>query len=381
MHIEISAKALAVAASTAARVAARKLAVAPIYHHVLLEAGATGLTLTAIDDRMSIRRRAQVEHVHRAGAVCLPADTLSALMSRIMPAAIVTLEHDEEAASVIVSFGRARHAIPCLSADDFPPLATDVYEQHMRVTAEDFGQALAQSSPFMDKDGAAINYRMSGVRFQKTGDRLEIIGASPRHASRLFAACEGDIIPVTVPDSVIPIIGTVIGGGYGQATISTSATKIRFVIDGIEIVSRVLDLEYADLDTAENYLTYGASFVVDPGEVKAALDRVKILAEADAHATRLRNIHIQASSDTLYVYSSLQCVEEIPISDFSGTEGLGMSLADGDLQLILGTVSDEARFFIGDRLKFAARIEHAEYPELGRAFCMGLRIHRPEIPA
>lgn len=379
MHIEISAKALAVASSTAARVAARKLAVAPIYHHLLLEASATGLTLTAIDDRMSIRRRAQVEHVHRAGAVCLPADTLAALASKIMPAAVVTLEHDPEEATVTLSFGRARHTIPCLPAEDFPPLATDVYEQHMRVTAEDFGQALIQSSPFIDKDGAAINYRMCGIRLRKTGERLEIIGASPRHASRLFCACEGDLIAVTVPDSVVSIISNVIGSGDGQATISTSATKIRFVIDGIEIVSRVLDLAYGDLDAAEASITYGASFLVDPVEIKASLDRVKILAEADAHATLLRNIHIQASSDTLYVYSSQKCVEEIPISDFSGTEGLGMSLADSDLQTILGTVADNARFFIGNPGVFAARIEHAAYPDLGRAFCMGLRIYRSDI--
>lgn len=205
MHIEISAKALSAAAAVAARVAGRKTAVAPIYHHVLITASADALTLTAMDDRMSIKHRAEVDRVHRPGAVCLPSDLLAALASRIPPAATVTLVHEKDAASATISFGRARHQIPAMGGEEFPELANDTYECQMTVAGGDLHEAMTRAQPFCEKP-TGYHQSMMGLHFKPADVGLELVGTSPRAACRAFVSAQGDVCPLTLPESVAGVV-------------------------------------------------------------------------------------------------------------------------------------------------------------------------------
>lgn len=378
MHIEINAKALAAAATAAAKVAGRRSAVAPIYHHVLLEASATGLTLTAVDDRVSLRRRVGVEHVHREGEVCLPADTLSALASRIPPAATVSLEYDAGASSVSLSFGRARHAIPCLTAEEFPPIASDFYESSVEVEAAALSYGLLICAPFAERDIEHVTYALAGVHVRKTGSAVELVAATQRHASREFLESAGDVTPVIVPQSSVQLIASLLIGVEGAAILKTSKTKVRIEVDGIELVSRVIDAEFPNLDGAEGALNFGPAIIVDPVEIKAAVDRLKILAEQDAQLKTMRYIHMTADADTLYIYASPTCVEELPIVPVD--QRMSISVGSNNLALILATIQGETEALLsidGEAAGGALKVQRMEGQ--GRSFCMGMRMRPPKI--
>ncbi|MFC3632025.1 hypothetical protein ACFOM8_21635 [Paracoccus angustae] len=209
MHIEINAKVLAAAATAAAKVAGRKTAVAPIYHHALLEADAAGLTMTAVDDRVSLRRRVGVEHVHRAGDVCLPADTLSALAAKIPPAATVSLEYDQDASSVMLSFGRARHEIPCMPGEEFPPIASDSYESSVEVDAAGLSYGLLSCAPFAEKDIEHVTYALAGVHVRKTGGAVEMIAASKIDEAVPFIEMDDpDLVVIDDEDATSSVYGS-----------------------------------------------------------------------------------------------------------------------------------------------------------------------------
>lgn len=379
MHIEINAKTLATAASAAARVAGRKTAVAPVYHHVLLEVDAAGLTLTAVDDRVSLRRRVGVEHVHRTGEVCLPAETLSALASRIPPAATVSLEYDPAASSVTLSFGRARHSIPCLPAEEFPPLASETYASSVEVDAAGLSYGLQSCAPFAEKDIDGVTYALAGVHIRKSGDAVELVAATQRYASREFIDASGDVTPVIIPQSSVQLIASLLMGVEGTAILKTSETKVRIEVDGIELVSRVIDGEFPNLDGAEGALNFGPAIIVDPVEVKAAVERIKILAEQDAKLKAMRYIHMTADADTLYIYASPTCVEELPIVPVD--QRVSISVGSNNLALILASIQGEteARLSIdGEAAGGALKVQRMEGE--GRAFCMGMRMRPPALP-
>lgn len=377
MHIEINARSLAQAAAAAARVSGRKTAVAPIYHHVLLEADATGLTLTAVDDRVSLRRRVGVEHVHRSGEVCLPAETLSALTSKIPPAATVSLEHD--GSSVMLSFGRARHEIPCLPADEFPPLASDSYDSSVEVDAVVLSNGLLSCAPFAERDIEHVTHSLAGVHVRKTGDTVELVAATQRHASREFLPASGDVTPVIVPHSSVQIIASLLSGVEGAATLKTSATKVKIEMDGIEMVSRVIDAIFPNIDGAESMLDFRQSFLADPVEIKSAVERLKILAEQDAKLKSTRYLHMTAKGDTLYIYASPTCVEELTITPVD--QQVSISLGSSNLGLLLGSVQGETEVRMsidGEASGGALKIEPMSRPS--RSFCMGMRMSPPKIP-
>ncbi|WP_347138969.1 hypothetical protein [Paracoccus sp. SSK6] len=379
MHIEINSRTLASAAAAAARVAGRKTAVAPIYHHVLLEADAAGLTLTAVDDRVSLRRRVGVEHVHRAGKVCLPAETLSALASKIPPAATVSLEYDTAGASVMLSFGRARHAIPCLPADDFPPLASDTYESSVQVDAASLNYGLTGCAPFAERDIEHVTHSLAGVHIRKTGDTVEMVAATQRHAAREFLGADGDVTPVIIPHSSVQIISSLLSGVEGPAILKTSATKVRIEIDGIEMVSRVIDAIFPNIDGAEEALSFNQSFVADPVEIKSAVERLKVLAEQDTKLKTTRYIHMTAHRDTLYIYASPTCVEEMTITPVE--KQVSISLGSGNLALLLSSVQGETEVKVsidGEASGGAMKVEPIGRP--ARAFCMGMRMKQPALP-
>lgn len=379
MHIEINARSLAQAAAAAARVSGRKTAVAPIYHHVLLEADATGLTLTAVDDRVSLRRSVGVEHVHRSGEVCLPAETLSALASKIPPAATVSLELDEDAVAVMVSFGRARHSIPCLPADEFPPLASETYDSSMEVDAVALSQGLLNCAPFSERDIEHVTHSLAGVHLRKTGDTVELVAATQRHASREFLPASGDVTPVIVPHSSVQIIASLLSGVEGSATLRTSATKVKVEMDGIEMVSRVIDAAFPNIDGAEAILDFSQSFLADPVEIKSAVERLKILAEQDAKLKSTRYLHMTAKGDTLYIYASPTCVEELTITPVD--HQVSISLGSSNLGLLLGSVQGETEVRMsidGEASGGALKIEPTGRPS--RSFCMGMRMAPPKIP-
>lgn len=376
MHIEINAKSLAAAATAAARVAGRKSAMALVYHHVLLEADSAGLTMTAVDDRLSLRRRVGVEHVHRPGEVCLPADSLSALASKIPPAAVVSLEHAEGATFVMLSFGRARHSIPCLPSEEFPPLPSEKYETEARADAQDLFGALSSVSPFADRGG--FQWRLSGVNVRLGDSGLEFLASDGQRLSRARVPADGEMTTVTVPVDSIPVISGILSGCDGDVIVKASKTKIRFDADNVEIVSRVLDDEYPNIDAVEQSMSFSSSCRIDAVEMKAALERLKILAQTDSVNKRSRYIHLRAKGNVLYAFTSETCVEEIPISDASGAGR--MTIHDDALSLLLATVSEEALLeFDADTAGCVLRVKRPDHPEVGHALSLGIRVMQPKL--
>lgn len=380
MHIEINAKTLAVAASAAAKVATTApSAAADIYRHILLEADASGLTVTAVNNRMSLRRRVEVDHVHAPGSVCLPAATLAQLTARIPTAASVSLEYPDDAPAAILSFGRARHAVPMMPGDEFPAIASEIYTSEIRADAIDFAEALRRTAPFSEREDGH-NYRLAGVHLRPGGSGLELIAATSRHATRSFVAADGDVTPVTVPVTTVPIVASLVGDAIGSVLIKTSATKVGMMCDGMEIICSIVDGDYPPIDAAEDRLAFRTSFDADPAEIRAAMERLKILASADEKLNSVRYLHLTARGDTLYLYSSSECVEEIGITPVD--EEASMCLASDDFSLILATVPHEplARFTIDGETKGGAiKVEDPQHPELGRAFSLGMLIQRPMI--
>jgi DNA polymerase III subunit beta len=216
-----------------------------ILGHVLLDATAEGLTLTATDLEVGVRIRVAAE-VGETGATTVPAKLLAGVIGEL----------NEERATVVlkdnrlrISAGRANTTLATMEAHEFPPGPQPADGEAIMVPREELLKAIGQVRPAVSSDEARAV--LTGVLLRLNGEHLTLV-ATDGHR---LVETRVDGVKSAAETAILPVKAlTELGRAFKD---ETGAVELRFAparnqaffrCGAAEVTSRLVDGQYPSYD-------------------------------------------------------------------------------------------------------------------------------------
>lgn len=207
----------------------------PILNNILLSVtpsddGITDGTVSVTGTDLDIRIRSTgPAKVATAGTVTIDARQFEGIVRKL--GSDVSVE--AEGTTLIVKSGRSRFKLPTLPVEDFPDIAVGEFPSTFTM---DVAALFKPVSYAISKE--ETRYYLNGIYFHADGADIRAV-ATDGHKLALHTAAlpEG---ASTLPGVIVPTKAVSLVPG-GVISVSVSPTKVRFVADGVDVVSKVMD--------------------------------------------------------------------------------------------------------------------------------------------
>lgn len=252
----------------------------PILANVLLKASDGKLDLRATDLDIEVTESVPAM-VGQAGTTTVPAHTLYEIVRKLSDGAEVRLEN-EGAEQLLVTSGRSRFHLACLSPDSFPDLKSGTFTHTFPVVAPILRELIERTQFAISNE--ETRYYLNGIYMHM----LEVGGVPTLRAvatdGHRMARAESDApagakgMPgIIVPKKTVSEVQKLLEGAEGDVEVELSDTKIRFTLGGVVLLSKLIEGTFPDYDrvTPKNN---DKQMNVDKQTFATAVDRVSTIA-------------------------------------------------------------------------------------------------------
>ena len=252
----------------------------PILANVLLSAGDDGLELRATDLDIEVTEKAPAM-VTTAGSTTVPAHTLFEIVRKLSDGAEIELSVSGDEQMSIRS-GRSRFHLACLSPDGFPDLKSGEFSHRFSIAADQLKELIERTQFAISSE--ETRYYLNGIYFHciesKGSARLRAVATDGHRMARadIDAPKGASGMPgIIVPRKTVSEIQKLLESSDAEASIEISDTKIRVALDGIVLLSKLIDGTFPDYDrvTPKNN---DKEMIVDRSSFATAVDRVSTIA-------------------------------------------------------------------------------------------------------
>lgn len=252
----------------------------PILANVLMKAGDSGLDLRATDLDIEVTESVPAM-VGTAGTTTVPAHTLYEIVRKLADGAEVKLE-TTGAEQMALSSGRSRFNLACLSPDSFPDLKSGSFTHTFTIPAPALRELIERTQFAISNE--ETRYYLNGIYLHTldvNGESVLRAVATDGHrlARAEAAAPEGakDMPGIIIPKKTVGEVQKLLDGAEGDVTVEVSDTKIRFTLDGIVLLSKLIEGTFPDYErvTPKNN---DKLMTVDKASFATAVDRVSTIA-------------------------------------------------------------------------------------------------------
>lgn len=262
----------------------------PILSHLLLDGEGGTLTLTATDLDLEITEDIAAV-IERPGRLALQAHTLHDIVRKFRDGAQVKIEADDDNTSVTISSGHAKFQLQTLSADDFPRLEADEFSTRFEIKASLIKLLLEKTRFAMSVE--ETRYYLNGVFMhpvQEEGEHFLRMVATDGHR---LARCQvelpsgaDDVDGVIIPRKTVNELYRLTESGDENILVEMSDQKIRFHLQGVVLMSKVIDGTFPDY---VRVIPQGNNLKLSVinSDFRAAVDRVAILSSEKGKAVKL----------------------------------------------------------------------------------------------
>lgn len=286
----------------------------PILSNVLISAAGGGINLTATDLDIEISEQAEAT-IAAPGDITVPAHTFYDIARKLPDGAQIGVEIGGDG-RLEISAGRSHFTLPLLPAGDFPKLTADDFTHH-------FNMKPAQLLRLLDKTKFAISteetrYYLNGIYIEASGDKLRAVATDGHRlalADTELPSGAEDLPGIIVPRKTVGEIRRLIDGHDGDIDVSLSDAKIRFVVGGAVLTSKLIDGSFPDYQRVipkDN----PSALVIENTVFASAVDRVSTIS-----ADKSRSIKFGVDGDNLQLAVNSpetgNATEDL-IVDFSG---------------------------------------------------------------
>lgn len=252
----------------------------PILANVLLKAQDGKLDLRATDLDIEVTESVPAM-IGQPGTTTVPAHTLYEIVRKLSDGAEVRLE-TEGGEQLLVTSGRSRFHLACLSPDSFPDLKSGVFTHQFSLPASQFRELIERTQFAISNE--ETRYYLNGIYLHT----LEVNGVPVLRAvatdGHRMARAETDApagsqgMPgIIVPKKTVSEVQKLLDGGEGDVTVEVSETKIRFTLGSVVLLSKLIEGTFPDYDrvTPKNN---DKEMLVDKASFATAVDRVSTIA-------------------------------------------------------------------------------------------------------
>ena len=252
----------------------------PILANVLLKAADGRVDLRATDLDIEVTESVPAM-VATAGTTTIPAHTLYEIVRKLSDGAEVRLE-TEGADQMLLTSGRSRFHLACLSPDSFPDLKSGAFTHEFTLPAASLRELIERTQFAISNE--ETRYYLNGIYIHA----LEV-GKEPilravatdghRMARAETEAPEGSkgMPGIIVPKKTVSEVQKLLDGAEGDVTVEVSDTKIRFTLNGVVLLSKLIEGTFPDYErvTPKNN---DKEMNVDRAAFATAVDRVSTIA-------------------------------------------------------------------------------------------------------
>jgi DNA polymerase-3 subunit beta len=252
----------------------------PILANVLLNAAEGRIELRATDLDIEVTE-AVPAMVATAGTTTVPAHTLYEIVRKLADGAEVRLE-SEGSEQLLVTSGRSRFHLACLSPDSFPDLKSGTFSHQFAIPATALRELIERTQFAISNE--ETRYYLNAIYLHP----LEVGGAPTLRAgatdghrmarAEIAAPAGAEGMPgIIVPRKTVAEVQKLLDGAEGDVSIELSDTKIRFTLGAVVLLSKLIEGTFPDYErvTPKNN---DKEMHVDRGAFATAVDRVSTIA-------------------------------------------------------------------------------------------------------
>jgi DNA polymerase-3 subunit beta len=252
----------------------------PILANVLLKAGDGRIDLRATDLDIEVTESVPAM-VATAGTTTVPAHTLYEIVRKLADGAEVRLE-SEGAEQMLLTSGRSRFHLACLSPDSFPDLKSGTFAHQFAIPASALRELIERTQFAISNE--ETRYYLNGIYLHALDvDKQPVLRAVATDGHRMARAeTEAPAGSTGMPGIIIPKktvaeVQKLLDGAEGDVQVEVSDTKIRFSVGGVVLLSKLIEGTFPDYErvTPKNN---DKAMHVDRGAFATAVDRVSTIA-------------------------------------------------------------------------------------------------------
>ena len=252
----------------------------PILANVLLKAADGKLDLRATDLDIEVTESVPAM-VATAGTTTVPAHTLYEIVRKLADGAEVRLE-TEGGEQMLLTSGRSRFHLACLSPDSFPDLKSGSFTHSFSLPAATLRELIERTQFAISNE--ETRYYLNGIYVHTLEVGKDTVLRAVATDGHRMARAETEApkgargMPgIIIPKKTVGEIQKLLEGGEGDVGVEISDTKIRFTLDGLVLLSKLIEGTFPDYDrvTPKNN---DKELNVDRASFATAVDRVSTIA-------------------------------------------------------------------------------------------------------
>lgn len=219
----------------------------PILSHVLLEKNASSVKMVSTDLEMQIATIANIGFGQESSRTTVQAKKLQDILHALPKSNVKINTHDGH---LIIQAGYSRFSLLTLQAEDFPEFPTDKPFQIKFTVTQNALKYLLNSTHFSMAQND-VRHCLNGLLLSIENNRLTAIATDGHRLAKATIPLTTEIsrFPLTeiiVPRKSILEIQKIISQTNQLITISISEKNIKFELDQITIISKLVDGRYPD---------------------------------------------------------------------------------------------------------------------------------------
>jgi DNA polymerase III subunit beta len=252
----------------------------PILANVLMKASDGKVDLRATDLDIEVTESVPAM-VGTAGTTTVPAHTLYEIVRKLSDGAEVRLE-TEGGDQMLLTSGRSRFHLACLSPDSFPDLKSGTFTHEFTIAASSFRELIERTQFAISNE--ETRYYLNGIYVhaidQSGGTILRAVATDGHRMARAETeapAGSKGMPGIIVPKKTVNEVQKLLEGADGDVQVEVSDTKIRFSLGGVVLLSKLIEGTFPDYErvTPKNN---DKAMHVDRAAFATAVDRVSTIA-------------------------------------------------------------------------------------------------------
>lgn len=302
MNLTVDRREAALALARVGSVVMRRTTI-PILSHVALHAnGALSICGTDLD------RQVVVSIPYEGSGEAETAAPMSALHDALQLSVGETADLAISAKRLGLTVGAASFKLPTLPAADFPLMKDDDLTPWGEIEAAELRALIDATIHAASRDAA--KFYANGLRFMTEGSTFRLVALDGFQLA--IDEREADLNidePVTIPLASIAPLKSLISSG-GPLKISGSARLVKFVGDGLEFTTKVIDAAFPDYRRPFKF-EVAATFTVDSAALSGAARRALVVAQ-----DKERSLSFELRPQELSIatsHASAESAETVPI--------------------------------------------------------------------
>jgi DNA polymerase-3 subunit beta len=252
----------------------------PILANVLLKAADGKIDLRATDLDIEVTESVPAMG-GTAGTTTVPAHTLYEIVRKLADGSEVKLE-TTGGEQMLLSSGRSRFNLACLSPDSFPDLKSGTFTHTFSLPAATFRELIERTQFAISNE--ETRYYLNGIYLHTLDvggeETLRAVATDGHRMARAETeAPDGakGMPGIIIPKKTVGEVQKLLDGADGDVTIEVSDTKIRFTLGGVILLSKLIEGTFPDYDRVTPKHNDKA-MNVDRASFATAVDRVSTIA-------------------------------------------------------------------------------------------------------